>query len=135
MNKQHTSIDLPPISSYPSRKEWEAACWRRISRSQDLLELIITPHERHDLVMRTAALQRILSGKSYRQIGEELWLSSQTISVIKKALNENNYRSYHERGKKERKKRQYSSISRLSARPRGRRVRTKYGTIYLPYMS
>jgi hypothetical protein len=99
-----------------------------------LLQLLLTSHERRDLVRRAAALEGLVSGKSYRQIGEELWLSPQTINVVKKAINENNYRSYLERSKTERKKRKYSFHPIPSkSRPRGRPHRAKYGTIYLPY--
>ncbi len=133
MNKKKSTI-LPSINSYSSRKEWEDACWRKILKSEELLQLLLTSHERRDLVMRAAALEGLVSGKSYRQIGEELWLSPQTISGIKKAIHEKNYRSYLERSKKGRKKKEYSSdTSPSKSRPSGRPQRTKYGTIYLPY--
>ena len=85
--------------------------------------------------MRAAVISGINSGKSYRQIAEELWLSPQTISSIKKALKENNYQSYRERSKKERKKKVYSSNPTVNQKRkhRGKPVRAKYGTIYLPY--
>lgn len=131
-NKKRNSITLP-VSDYPSWAAWEAACWKKLAASQGLLRLLITTHERHDLVMRAAALDRILSGKSYRQIGDELWLSPQTVSGIKKAFKEKNYRSYLERSKTERKKRIYSSLRHSAPpRPNSRPVRTKYGTVYLP---
>jgi len=132
MNKKEKS--LPPISHYRSREEWEENCWEKIRKSGELLNLLATPYERHNLVMRAAVMDRIKSGKSYRQIGEELWLSSQTISGIKKAINRNKYRSYRERGKTERKKRVYSpDTKQIRKKPRGRPVRTKYGIVYLPY--
>lgn len=129
MNKKGVR-SLPPISRYSSRKEWEKAVWREILKSRDLLEFLATPYERRNLVMRAAVMDRVNSGKSYRQIAEELWLSSQTISGIKKAIERNSYRSYRERGKTERKKRVYSRDTTQTARkprPRGRPVHTKYG--------
>ena len=99
---------LPPVSHCPSRKEWEMACWKKIVNSKELVELLITPSERHNLVMRAAVADRIISGKKYRQIADELWLSPQTISGIKKAINERAYRSYWVRSKTERKKKIYS---------------------------
>ena len=124
---------LPALDDYSSRAEWEDACWRKVSASKDILDIISTSSERHDFVMRAAAIKAIISGKSYRQIGEELWLSSQTISSIKKALTGNNYRSYSERSKKERKKRVYShGMEPRRSRPRGTPHRTKYGTVYIP---
>ncbi len=128
------STEMPPIDDYSSRQEWEIACWRKILKSKELLPLLITSHERRNLVRRAAAMDRIISGKSYRKIGSELWLSPQTISVIKKAISEKNYRSYLERSKKERKKRKYSdSPFPIQRKPKGRPHRTKYGTVYLPY--
>lgn len=125
---------IPEISQFSSRKEWEAVCWQKILASPQLLQLITTQHERKDLVMRAAALDRIQSGKSYRQISRELWLSLQTISGIKKALNENHYKSYLERSKKERKRKTYSSNSkpRSPKKPSGISRRTKYGIVYIP---
>ena len=85
------------------------------------------------MITRAAAMEGLAAGKSYRKIGEELWLSPQTISGIKKSLNEKAYRSYLERSKKERKKRIYGSGTKpLPSRPSGRRVRTKYGVLYIP---
>jgi len=136
------SIAIPSIDNYSSREEWETACWRKILESKELLPLLITSHERRDLVRRAAAMDMLISGKSYQEIGNELWVSPQTISVIKKAMNENAYRSYLERSHRERKKRKYSpslvsaksSVSAKSrARPYGRPRRTKYGTIHMPY--
>ncbi len=124
--------NLPPVDHYQSRKEWEEACWKKIQKSGELLELLVTPYERHNLVLRVAVMDRIKSGKSYRQIGEELWLSSQTISGIKKAMDRNKYRSYRERGKTERKKRIYSSHT-SKKKPYRRYRRTKYGKVYLHY--
>lgn len=49
---------LPPITDYVSRKEWEIACWEKITGSKELLQLSITAHERHDIVMRVAAIDR-----------------------------------------------------------------------------
>lgn len=127
------SVTTPPVSNYPSRAAWETACWEKLSASRELLRLLITAHERRDLVLRAAALDRLLAGKSYRQIGDELWLSPQTVSGIKKVFREKNYRSYLERSKTERKKRTYHPLRRpIPPKPRGRSVRTKYGTVYIP---
>jgi len=135
MDKKESTI-IPSINNYHSREEWEAACWQKILESKELLSLLITSHERRDLVMRAAAMDGLISGKSYRKIGKELWISPQTISAIKKAIDEKAYRSYLERSHKERKKKQYDpvpifkkSITRQHGKPR----RTKYGTIYMPY--
>lgn len=124
---------MPPVSDYPSRVAWEAACWKKLAAARGLLHLFITAHERHDLVMRAVALDRLLSGKSYRQIGDELWLSPQTVSGIKKAFKEKSYRSYLERSKTERKKIIRHSLGRpAQSRPNRSPVRTKYGIVHLP---
>jgi len=128
-------ITLPPINNYASRKDWERACWRKVITSKRLLNVFTTSSERHDMIMRIATMNAIRSGKSYKQIGKELWLSPQTISSIKKTINENGYQSYSERSKSAGKKRRYTAKFALSTKPircEGRRQRTKYGTIYLP---
>lgn len=97
------------------------------------MELLATANERHNLIMRAAVIDCMSSGKKFRQIVEELQLSPQTVSSIKKAIRENRYRSYRERGKTERKKKVYSrGTARTTRRRSGRPVRTKYGTVYLP---
>ncbi len=121
---------MPAIGDCRSRVEWEGACWHKISASKDILELISTSSERHDLVMRAAAINALISGKSYREIGKELWLSPQTISGIKKALDENSYKSYP--GRKERKKKVYSYSKTQKYGPKGTPRRTKYGIVYMP---
>ena len=127
-------VILPPMGKYSSRQDWEDACWQDILKSKNAFEFLITGHERHDLVMRVAALERLESGKSYRQISNELWLSPQTISGIKKAFRENGYRSYLERSKTERKKKVLSPpLYSRPSKPRGKPKRTKYGTVYMPY--
>lgn len=127
------NLNLPSKNNFSSRKEWEEACWCAILKFEPLLELLMTTHERHNLVMRAAALNGIFSGKSYRQISKETYLSLQTIGVVKKTLNEGIYRSYLERSKKDRKKRRYSSSpQRPSMRTIRNPRRTKYGIVYLP---
>jgi len=129
---------ISPIDNYSSRKEWEDACWGKMVKSEEILNLLTTSYERHDLIMRAAALKGFISGKSYRQISKDFFLSLQTISGIKKAITENHYRSYQERSKTERKKKKYSSEpdsikNRRKHWREERRVRTKYGTIYARY--
>lgn len=125
---------LPPINHYTSRKEWEDACWKILTKSSEILTLFITARERHYLVMRAAVADRLREGKSYKKIGDELWLSPQTVSGIKKALQENGYRSYRERGKTERKKKSPNGGNTQKERRwrQGTPVKTKYGTVYLP---
>jgi Trp operon repressor len=126
-------VALPLMDNYSSRKEWEEASWQKIARSSDLLLLLVTSHERHNLVMRAAVLEGLTSGKGQRQLSKEFSLSTQTINAVRKAMSENNYRSYLERSKKERKKRKYSvDLSPRGTRQKGRPVRTKYGILHVP---
>lgn len=124
-------VAMPKITMYPSRKEWEEACWKKLLQSEKWLDCIVTPYERHNIVMRATAAYRLHTDVSYKDIGRELWLSPQTISAIKKGVGERGYRSYAERGKTERKKKVYS-VDR-SSRPHrklGAPHKTKYGTVY-----
>ena len=123
---------MPATNDYSSRKEWEVACWRNIVESGEILQLFITPYERHNIVMRVATLEGLASGKSYKKIGEELWLSPQTISSIKKAVSEKLYRSYRDRGKSERKKKTYSTIKTPGNKTKRVFRRPKYGVLYMP---
>jgi hypothetical protein len=97
-----------------------------------MLELVVTPYERRTLTTRAAGVSRIIAGKRSCEITRELWLSPQTISTLKKALREKTYRSYRERGKTERKAKVYHSDKKGGARDFRRKVRTKYGPVYLP---
>lgn len=125
---------IPSIKDYSSSEKWKEISWRNILESKKLLSLLITSHEKHDLIMRVAISEGLSLGKGQRQLSRELSVSLQTINAVKKAIAENNYRSYLERSKKERKKKKYSpnSISPKIA-GKGRPVRTKYGTVYMPY--
>ena len=133
-NNAEVVFGLPSIDKYTSRREWENACWHKILDSKRVLNLLAAPYERHNLVMRAAVAERLFLGKRYGEIAKELWLSPQTISSIKKSIAENNYRSYRDRGKSERKKREYHAglVSSGPKRRGGRSIRTKYGRIHLP---
>ncbi|MEK7138335.1 MAG: hypothetical protein AAB787_02385 [Patescibacteria group bacterium] len=124
------SFKLPTLSQFSSRKEWEEACWKVITRSESLLNVVTTASERHNIILRALGIEYINSGKKYRQIAEELYLSPQTISSIKKALAGQIYRTYRERGKVERRRKVYSSSpTQKKHKPLGRLVRTKYGIV------
>lgn len=128
------TIILPTLKDYLSRREWEKALWQKILNSKKLLKLLITSHEQHTLVMRAAVFEGLLSDKGQRQLSRELSISLQTINAVKKAITENNYRSYSERSKTERKKKKYSNDPiPMRTKHKGRPVRTKYGTLRIPY--
>ena len=134
-------IVIPPPHDFKSRTLWEEAVWqiivsylvtiRKTEEMKSLLELLLSSHERSQVIRRITAIHRIAGGHSYRTIGKELWLTNQTISSIKKAWEGKHYRSYHERGKTERKKKIYSPVSSSKSYkdPSVRTRRTKFGTI------
>lgn len=123
-------IDIPELNQFTSRKEWEEACWKKLLDSKEALDRIVTPSERHNIVLRAAAVHRIRRGASYNKIARELWLSPQTISAIKKGLREKRYRSYVVRG--ERKKKVWTVIRHPQHSPKmGNPRKTKYGRVYL----
>jgi uncharacterized protein YerC len=121
------------IDQYPSRKKWEDACWKNIVKSEALLCLLVTPNEKRDFVMRAAILQGLVYGKSYRQIGKELWVSPQTVSGIKKAIEEKGYKSHLERKKKKQEEEKNNPVFFRHDKIRKRRVRTKFGTISVSF--
>jgi len=63
---------------------------------KSVLEKLISQDEKTMMLRRLTAVALIKSGKSYREIGEILWLSPNTISTIKKNLlgSHKNYKSY-----------------------------------------
>lgn len=126
---------MPSVDSYSSRREWEDVCFKRLLKLKDALTFFLTFDEKRNLAMRAAVLKEVLTGKGPRQISRELFVSLQTINAVKKAAAGNNYQSYFERSKEERKKRQYSPWPVSGKKPRREGIphRTKYGTIYLPY--
>lgn len=131
-NKKNTPFIIPLVSEYSSRKEWEIECWERIKNAKTLLHFFITPHERHNIIMRVVVSQMINSGKSYREIGKILWVSPQTISSIVKSIKENEYRGYY-MFSKEKQNKEHKVVSSIRSRLRKRRVRTKFGTIEVSF--
>ncbi len=122
---------IPPISKYNSRKEWESECWKNIVKDKISLQSFITSYECHNIIMRVAVSQMINSGKSYKEIGNELWISPQTISGIVKSINRDKYQSYREESNGKQVKSQVSSVPNRQIKRR--RVRTKFGTTYVSY--
>jgi len=87
---------VPSASKFESRKKWEAAVWKQIvdglvntNSTQDLeqaLDILLTSHEKQQIVKRASAISLLRQGKTYKEIGEMLWMSPQTVSVIKKSM-------------------------------------------------
>ena len=134
------------MSHFRSRKDWEGATWKKlivVIKKCDslpdlalLLEVLVSAPERQRIIMRAAAIARLLEGKSYRTIGEELWLSPQTISAIRKGFTERRYISRWTRDShRDREKKRKANLRRIAerdARDAATRPyrRTKYGKFY-----
>lgn len=133
MIKKEFLMKLPSLDDYHSRKEWEDACWQKMIESEDLMNLLITPYERRNFVMRAAILKELESGSGLRQTSRKLFVSLQTIDAVKKSMKENGYKSYLQRSKTGRKKKKYSNMNKSSGgkRPNGKARRTKFGTIHV----
>jgi uncharacterized protein YerC len=124
---------LPLLSDFPTRQQWEAATWEilterlvkvtNLAELKEILQFLLSPHERHTLTYRALAASRIQSHISYSEIGQELWLSPQTISALKKSLIEGEYKSSYARGHK---KKDFVSLV-PDRKPKVRYRSTKYG--------
>ena len=100
--------NLPLVTDFPSSKQWEAAVWeillerlaqiKSAAELKKVLDFLLSPHERHNVVFRALTASRVKSGIGFREIGRELWLASDTISAIKKSFLESEYKSSRLRG-------------------------------------
>ncbi|TSC96462.1 MAG: hypothetical protein Athens071426_674 [Parcubacteria group bacterium Athens0714_26] len=85
-----------------SKKEWQLHTWNLLLKDMNdsnfgkALNRILSIYEKNMIVNRLAALALLRKGKSYRKIGEELWLSPTTIRSLKKLLDNSvmEYSSY-----------------------------------------
>jgi uncharacterized protein YerC len=109
------------LKEFNSRKAWVDSIWSKIladiknPQSAQMLNALISAHEKERIVNRLVALTLIKQGKSYKKIGEELWLSPTTIRSLKRLVENNfnkEYKSYNklkkdnvDSGKKEMKSR------------------------------
>ena len=90
------------INKFNSRREWTDFMWKKLLSDiknpnlSALLDSLLTSYEKNIIINRIAALALIKKGESYRQIGEKLWLSPNTIRSLKKIL-ENNANKYQSR--------------------------------------
>lgn len=88
------------ISKFKSRKEWVNYVWAKLLKDlknpvlNATLNSLLSSYEKQIIVNRLAALILIKEGKTYKQIGEELWLSSTTIRSLKKILQNNSIKEY-----------------------------------------
>ncbi len=106
---------IPGIQKFKSRKEWEIYVWKKIvegfakaDSSQELgqsLNMLLTAHEKKQMIKRAVVISLLKQKKSYREIGKILWLSPNTISATRKGLRSpKEYISRYMRNKKFEKK-------------------------------
>jgi len=87
---------MKELSKFKSRKEWEKFIWEKFLKSikdidsnkglGKLLDSVLSENEKRLIIKRMVAISLIRQGKTYKEIGEILWLSPSTISSIKKSL-------------------------------------------------
>ena len=118
---------LSAPSTFKSRKEWKQYVWKiiidgfvRSVSAQEIertLDMLLTTHEKEYVIKRAAAISFFEQGKSYRDIGEMLWLSPTTISAIRKSMvQKNGYVSRYTRRKNEGDKKE-TVAKKKEARP------------------
>ncbi|MDP3729678.1 MAG: Trp family transcriptional regulator [bacterium] len=92
------------VKEFNTRKDWVNFMWSKIvadiknPQCAHMLNTLISAYEKEIIVNRLAALTLIKQGKSYKQIGEELWLSPTTIRSLKRVVEDNfnkEYKSYN----------------------------------------
>ncbi|MBI4034022.1 MAG: helix-turn-helix domain-containing protein [Candidatus Brennerbacteria bacterium] len=112
---------IPSTKKFESRKEWEEHVWKVITTgltdatsSQGIeksLAMLVTAYDRKKMIKRAAAVSLLKQGKSYREIGDLLWLSHPTISSIKKSMRtEGGYVSYYERARTNKKEQKQKEV-------------------------
>jgi len=87
---------MKELEEFKSRKEWEQYIWKEIleklagAKSKKeisaILSRLLSSYEKKMMIRRFIAMRLIRSGRTYREIGEILWVSPTTISAIKKNL-------------------------------------------------
>jgi uncharacterized protein YerC len=94
------------IDEFKSRKEWENYFWKAFvknveklkseKRLANFLNNLLSKTEKKNISRRLMVIYLLKKGKTYREIGEILWISPGTISSIKKSLlDKNDYKSKH----------------------------------------
>lgn len=109
---------IEDLSKFQSRKEWEENIWHEFLRSIEktrsgkdvaiLLNNLLSANEKKLIVKRLSASALISAGKTYKEIGEILWISPSTISALKKSIRKNasyqSSRHYSEMSAEEKRK-------------------------------
>lgn len=87
---------MEKIFKFKSRKEWGESAWLNFLKDikktksekklKELLNVLISAKEKNFIIRRLMAVYLIKKGKSYKEIGDILWISPTTISAIKKSI-------------------------------------------------
>ena len=102
---------IPADNKFKSKNEWESYIWAKIVKGfaesnsakeiEKSLDMLLTRHEKIQIINRASAISLLKREMSYREIGRMLWLSPQTISAIRKSIrSEGGYTSRYTRNKK-----------------------------------
>ncbi len=89
-----------------------------------MLDSLLSPYEKQIIVNRLAALILIRDGKTYKQIGEELWLSPSTIRSLKKTIEDKSVKEYQSyrltsnKRKKENREKELAEAEKIIERQR-----------------
>jgi len=134
-------LDIPFVAETTSPQAWEETAWNKVvvhlgtlntKEIDSFLRVALSRRERDALLKRVVAIQRVNGGASYTEINEELKLSPQTISALKKSTEAQKYQTYSDQAKDEKKKKyrgSYLPDSETDHDPRPYR-NTKYGKLY-----
>jgi len=106
------------ISISENRKYWEERAWKEFLESSknakslnqltEFFDSLLSNSEKKVIMRRLSIFSMLKAGKSYKEISKNLWVSSKTVSAIKKSIVGNKrYKSsyyYDELSKKEKSK-------------------------------
>ncbi len=119
---------MEEIAKFQSRKEWENFVWQKllenirgIKSKKDLgefLDSLMSEDERKMVIKRLLAISLLKQGKTYKEIGEILWLSPNTISAIKKSIGSDlGYRSDVMLNEKRRANNKLKRLDKIKIKP------------------
>jgi len=88
------------LDKFKSKKQWSDYVWQRLLKDiknpvlSVALDSLLGRYEKNIIINRFAAIALIKEGRTYREIGRELWLSANTIRSLKRILESNSMKEY-----------------------------------------
>lgn len=88
------------INEFGSRDTWMNYAWIKLLENiqnkimSKVLDSLLSRYEKKIIINRLVALSLIKKGKTYKQIGEELWLSPNTIRSLKMIFENKSAKEY-----------------------------------------